>query len=423
MGSRPKEIEKYGVGAGATWVDYDGDGDLDLFITYAFGHPILLKNMLKETGKAEFVDVTHEVGLDQEYTNSVVATWADVDGDGRLDLIIGNVLPPTLPDYQSPHELSLFHLPEPEFPGDRRMYHFMHQSWNTARNGGGIDIYLQKTPGHFTKVDRKEWGIPDTGWALAIGVADLNDDGLPDIYVANDFGADDLYINQGGHGFKAVRGSMFGSIGRDTYKGMNVSIADLERNGWLDVYVSNVHHDMQAEGSLLWMFGPGKDGLPTITDRATELGALNERRFGWGAAIADFDNDGWPDIAQANGMVDDAPEKLSGTVAADRPYKDCPDYWYVNEKIMRSPPWIHSYSDKWGDTRGMCIEGHEKNRLYLNRGPGVKPQFVDVADRIGMSEEGTSRAMAAVDLDNTGRLDLVTTQHVPGSDDLPEYVG
>jgi Na+-translocating ferredoxin:NAD+ oxidoreductase RnfD subunit len=415
LGDRPIDLEKYGVATGATWVDYDNDGDLDLFITYAFGHPVLLKNMLKETGKATFVDVTHEVGLDH-FTNSVVATWADIDGDGRLDLIIGNVLPTNLPDYKTPHELSLFHLPQPEFPGDRRMFHFMHESWNNATNGGLNELYLQKTPGHFEKQDAAAWGMPETHWTLAISAADLNHDGLPDLYMANDFGPDDLYFNEGGKHFYHHMGKLFGSVGRDTYKGMNSSLGDLTRSGWQDIYISDVHHEMQAEGSLLWMFSePGQGSfIPEIVDRATEMGALNERRFGWGAAIADFDNDGWLDIAQANGMVDDTPEKLSGTVPKDRKYDDCPDYWYVNEKIMRSPPSIHSYSDAWGDIQGMCIYGREKNRMYLNRGNGAKPQFIDVADKVGMGTEGTSRAMAAVDLDNSGRLDLVTTHMFSG---------
>lgn len=87
----------------------------------------------------------------------------------------------------------------------------------------------------------------------------------------------------------------------------------------------------------------------------------------------------------------------------------CPDYWYVNEKIARSPPSIHVNAARWGDIRGMCIYGKEKNRLYLNRGAKPGQRFVDVADQVGMSVETNSRGMSAVDLDNDGRLDLVVT--------------
>ena len=400
--ARAHDIKKYGLPTNAMFVDYDNDGDLDLFITYAFGSPVLLKNMLKETGRPDFVDVTKEVGL-EHYTNSVAATFLDFNRDGLLDLFIANVLPDYLPDYDHPTLLNFFKLPDPEYPGDRRMFHFMHESWNNANNGGMNELYLQ-TPEHkFVKQDSNAVGITDTHWSLAVGTGDLNHDGWTDLYVANDFGPDDLYLNEGGKRFKKVKGSTFGSVGRDTYKGMNVSIQDFTHNGWLDVYISDVHHEMQAEGSLLWMFYPPRkpgDFVPRIEEEATQRGALNESRFGWGAAAADFDNDGWIDIAQANGHIDDS---------IDKKYDKCPDYWYVNEKLARSPPSIHSYADMWGDIRGMCIYGHEANRLYLNRGADAKPQFVDVADSVGLGEPGMSRGMAAVDLNNSGRLDLVVT--------------
>ncbi|MES2965429.1 MAG: ASPIC/UnbV domain-containing protein, partial [Bdellovibrionota bacterium] len=151
----------------------------------------------------------------------------------------------------------------------------------------------------------------------------------------------------------------------------------------------------------LWSFEPSGDPKhPLIKETASRRGALNEQRFGWGAVATDFDNDGWIDLAQANGMVDDKYDKVS---------EDCGDYWYVNEKVARSPPSYHRKANKWGDVRGMCIYGKEANRMYLNRGPSVHPQFVDVAEVTGMTELTNSRGMAAVDFDNTGRRDLVVT--------------
>jgi len=349
---------------------------------------------LRESGTASFIDVTAEVGL-EHYTNSIAATWLDVNRDGRLDLLITNVLPTTLPDYATPTRLNLFHLPQPQFRGDERMFHFMHDSWNDARNGGQKELFLAGADGRFVRQDARAWGMPETRWSLAVGTADFNHDGWTDIYVANDFGPDDLYFNEGGKRFRAIRGRIFGSIGKDTYKGMNVSTGDLDRNGWEDVYVSDVHHALQAEGSLAWMFGPD-----SIRDQATQLGLLNEERFGWGAAIADVNNDGWLDVVQANGMVDDSIDRTSG---------DCADYWYVNEKVARSAPSIHSYANKWGDIRGMCIFGREQNRVYLNRGDDARPRFADVADEVGVTALTNSRGVAAVDLDSDGRLDLVIT--------------
>lgn len=397
---KTRDIERHGLGTYAMFADYDNDGDQDLFVPYAAGAPVLLQNQLTETGTASFTDVTKAAGLDV-FANSMGANLFDVNRDGRLDLILANVLPDNLPGYETPHRLDLFDLPQPEYEGDERMFAFMHTSWHMADNGGKNFLFLQDAEGRFVKQDSDAWGLGATMWSLVPGVADLNQDGWPDIYMANDFGPDDLYLNRGGERFESIKGSMFGSIGRDTYKGMNATLVDVDNNGWLDVYVSNVHHALQAEGSLLWLFSAGEDRfVPEIEDRATQLGALNEERFGWGASITDFDHDGWPDIAQANGMVDDTPDKR---------FETCPDYWYVNEKIARAPPSIHAMANKWGDIRGYCIYGRENDRLYKNRGTAKGALFVDVAAQVGLTDLSNSRGMAAVDLDGDGDRDLVVT--------------
>jgi hypothetical protein len=137
------------------------------------------------------------------------------------------------------------------------------------------------------------------------------------------------------------------------------------------------------------------------SDQAMARNALNERRFGWGAAVGDLDRDGRIDIVQANGMVDDA---------YDARYAGCPDYWYWNDKIALTRPDVHGYADRWADLRGRCIFPAERNRVYLNRGR----YFVDVADRVGWAKGGNARGIALVDLDNDGALDvLVTHQFAP----------
>jgi Na+-translocating ferredoxin:NAD+ oxidoreductase RnfD subunit len=407
LAARSAKPEAFGIPTNALFVDYDNDKDLDLLVVYAFGTPLLLRSELAQSGELAFTDVTEKAGL-AVYTNAVTADFADLDQDGLVDLIIGNTLKTHLSGYDQPTELNLFHLPAPAYEGDRRMFRFMHESWHQADNGGLNEIFLQRPDHTFARQDQKAWGFAATRWSLAIGSADFNKDGWPDLYVANDFGPDDLYLNVGGKRFTSVKGSMFGSIGRDTYKGMNASIADFDRNGYPDVYVSNVHHALQAEGSLLWLVGPGRSAdaetagvaVPRFEDQATELGALNENRFGWGAAAADLNNDGWVDLIQANGMVDDSVDKL---------YDRCPDYWYVNEKLARSSPAIHGYADSWGDIRGMCIYGKERNRVYLNRGSGMRPRFVDVAATTGLTEATNSRGVAAVDLDHDGDQDVIVT--------------
>jgi hypothetical protein len=399
-----RDPARYGLISGAVFVDYDNDGDQDLFLTVGFGRCLLLRNTLSETGRAGFVDETARAGI-SEYTVSLAAQFFDFDRDGRLDLLIANAMGPYLPGYPRPTPLSLFHLPPREYPGDRRMFHFMHDSWYNATNGGLKALYRNMGHGRFRKLDARRWGMPETHWSLAIGTGDLNHDGWTDLYVANDFGPDDVYLNNFGHGFVSVRGAFPGSIGRDTYKGMNVSLGDVDRSGNLAIYVSNVHEPLQAEGSLFWIIhpgalSPGALAIPEFTDEAARRGVLNESRFGWGAAMGDLNNDGWLDIVQANGMVDDTP---------DRRFKVCPDYWYVNEKMMRAGPQIHSYADMWGDLRGRCLFGKEANRVYLNRGDRSRPQFVDVAKQVGWTELSNSRGVALADLDNDGALDVVVT--------------
>jgi Na+-translocating ferredoxin:NAD+ oxidoreductase RnfD subunit len=399
---RNRSPEVFGIATNGVFVDFDNDSDLDLLVVYAFGSPLLLKNQLRETGILRFDDVSRRAGLEL-YRNAIAANFGDFNSDGRLDLVLGSVWPSHLPDYATPTPLNLFRLPQPEYAGDIRMFNFMHESWNLANNGGELELFLQDASGRFIKQDSVKAGFRENRWTLAIGVGDLNRDSHPDFYVANDFGPDQLFLNEGqGVAFREVEGPFFGTVGRDTYKGMNATLADFDRNGWLDVYVSNVHHVLQAEGSLLWMFSsPKKAGkdlvIPEIEDRATELGALNEDRFGWGAAAADLDNDGWIDLVQANGMVNDT---------WDRKFEKCPDFWYTNERIALSPPSIHRYIHHWGDIRGRCIYGQEKDRVYLNRGTRKGQTFLDVASVVGLNRPGTSRGVAAADFDRDGRLDL-----------------
>ncbi len=405
VGHQPAE---YGISGSATFVDYDNDGDQDLFLAMGYGKCILLRNRLAETGAASFHDVTAASNID-EYTISIAANFFDYDRDGRLDLIIANALNPLLEQYNPPRRLNIFRLPAPEFPGDRRMLPFMHSSWDDARNGGLNALYRNLGNGRFEKKDIRAWGMPQTHWSLAIATGDLNNDGWPDLYMANDFGPDDLYLNEQGRHFRHIQGRVFGSISRDSYKGMNASLADIDRNGFLDIYISNVHVPLQAEGSLLWMTYPNPRDpfVPRFEDQATQRGALNEHRFGWGGALGDLNNDGWLDILQANGMVDDTPDKR---------FERCRSYWYVNEKLMRSGPEIHTYADMWGDLRGYCINGREANRVYLSRGPRSRLQFVDVAPEVGWTQKTNSRGVLLADLDNDGDLDAaVTHQFAPVS--------
>jgi hypothetical protein len=452
--------ETEGLPSGALWWDYDNDTDADLLLTVGYGKSRLLQNRLVEDCKDKtcfaptFVDVSQQAGID-EYTISLTANAFDMNQDGKLDLMIGNAMNPLLPGYDKPTHFNIFHLPEAKYPGDRRMLDVMHRSWHDADNGGENLFYFNQGT-NFEKQDINVIGLEGHRWTIDIGTGDLNRDGWTDLYLANDFGPDQLYINQQGKKFLSVRGALVGDVGHDPYKGMNSSLGDVDNNGQLDIYVSNVHEKLQAEGSLLWMNAGTVDrtGAKAFKDQAMKRNALNENRFGWGGAMGDLDRDGRLDILQANGMVDNSYEqgsgvrgqgsgvrgqgsgvrgqgsgvrgqgsgvrgqKVEGKLIQPHYFKrdsfdeGCPDFWYWNSQIALTSPDVHGYADRWADLRGRCIFPYEYNRVYLNQGK----RFVDVAQQVGWTEPGNSRGIALADLDNDGDLDaLVTHQFAPVS--------
>lgn len=406
-----------GLPSGALWLDIDNDTDPDLLVLVGFGTLRLLQNQLAETGTPNFVDATAAWGLAGQHSVALAANALDWNRDGRLDLIIGNAFAPWLPDYDPPVPLNVFSLPPAQSPTDRRPFNFMHRTWYDANNGGGVRLW-QNHGSTLVAQQAQTQGIAGQRWTLSIGTADFNGDGWSDLYLANDFGPDQLLLNQPSNpgSWQAVTGSLVGTVGRDTYKGMNATTADFDNNGWPDVYVSNVHHKLQAEGSLLWLNqGLTADRPERFEDAAMARGMLNERRFGWGAAAGDLDRDGRIDLVQANGMVDNAYEPAALQTA-------CPDYWYWNDKIALTGPEVHGYADRWADLRGRCIFPSEQNRIYLNRGA----YFVDVAAQAGWQQKGVSRGIALADFDNNGTLDAVVThQFAPVSlfrnDSLPRH--
>src|SRR5215831_18519572 len=165
-----------GVSMGAVWGDYDNDGYEDLFV-YKYGRPELFHN---DAGKG-FTRVSDRAGL-PEWVNANTAVWLDYDRDGLLDLF--------LPGYWS-EDIELEHLKTTEI---------MPESFEYAENGGRKYLFHNLGDGKFEEVSEK-LGIKSRRWTLAGAAADLTGSGFPDLFLANDYGIPQLYVNNGGKQF------------------------------------------------------------------------------------------------------------------------------------------------------------------------------------------------------------------------------
>jgi hypothetical protein len=276
---------KTGWGQACCVGDYNNDGIDDLFVTY-YGQNALFRN----NGNGTFTDVTAQAGLIQPGPKirwNTGCTFVDYDRDGHLDLFVANYV-----------DFDLKTAPLPE-DGPCTYKGILVACGPPGLPGGKNILYHNEGDGTFVDVSQKSgmWTAIGT-YGLSVAASDLDGDGWPDIYVANDSAPATLYQNQKDGTFRdiAIEAGAALSAEAKPQAGMGVSIGDYDRDGKFDVVKTNFAGDTD---SLYTNIGDGN-----FEDRTYPGGlGVNTRLLGWGVGFFDMDNDGWPDILMSNGHV------------------------------------------------------------------------------------------------------------------------
>jgi hypothetical protein len=400
----------------ALFADYDNDGWKDLFVSRTFRpNQLFHSNGRGRDGRVTFTDVTARSGIGADCCTTVAA-WGDYDNDGRLDLYVGRYL-------------------DPRTKIPTTFY---------ARNGEGNRLYRNNGDGTFTDVTAQA-GVGDRGLCLGAVWGDYDDDGWPDLYVANDFGRKTLYHNDRDGTFTDVT-VQSGALAYGA--GMSASFGDYDNDGRLDLYVAQIRSEYSwfAEAPTVgrymlnsWRQGVWKSDMPLYLEIFRQSGfafvdvfrqmasgntLLRNRGDGtfedvsakakanpvgwfWGSAFADFDNDGWQDIYSADGWVynDKGTEIeldfLNNVVSRQADYKT--GVFFDPKNFGRS---------SW--------HGWERNRHLRNNGDGT---FLEIGRAAGTDLLLNSRGIAVADFWNRGALDIAvaasTDRHALLRNDLP----
>jgi len=356
------DLNRAGEGAcmGSVWGDFDGDGREDVFV-YKWGRCQLFRN----EGGLRFRDVSAGSGL-EGWINSNAATWLDYDRDGVLDLYVAGY-------FHEQHDLWKL--------GTTRI---MHDSFEFATNGGNNHLYRGRGDGTFEDVTERT-GAGSTRWTYAAVAADFDRDGWPDLYVANDYGPEELFLNRGGERFELARGI---GLEAESKSGMCVALGDVWNEGRPSVYVTNI-----SKAGYLFQ---GNNLRVSLLDRDGPMlqlaeGAAADCGWAWGAQFGDLDGDGLQDLVVVNGFISASRER---------------DYWYQMSKIGLGTGGVIADAAKWPAFEDRSLSGYERTRVLLKTG-ARGARFREAGGAVGIDDVYDGRAVALADLSGSGRLDVI----------------
>jgi hypothetical protein len=364
------QMGQFGMGAAAA--DYDGDGWVDLYVTN-YGKNVLFHN----NGNGTFTDVTNKAGVAAPGW-STQATWFDYDNDGKLDLFVSSFV-----EYSAAGTI---------FCGDNRAgrrYYCVPRVFKPRPS----HLFHNNRDGTFRDVSEQSGIAKSPGKSFGAVATDVNNDGLMDLFVANDTMPNFLFINNGKGNFEEIAlpaGVAYSDSGAPR-SGMGVDAADYDGDGWQDLFVANIDQE------LFSLYQNQKD--LTFIDKPGEIGQATRLLSGWGLKFFDYDNDGNPDLILCNGHPDDMIEIQSLRVKYKEPLLlfENADGKYKNVSAISGPVFSKDFP-----ARGLAVGDYNNDGaldvLIVNNG----------AAPILLRNEGGNR-------NNWLGLQLVSTRSNPGA--------